>query len=207
MKKILFVLAALTAVGIGFTACSNGSSDNNGGGGIKPAAKTYKVGARLSCVVNAMVPGGVDFGTGLLKDASVTIDSSGNATMTAKFGKAEAMSGAAKTFIDPRNSKPGYYDAGGVKKDVIAYTISPEGDTATPPPTDPDHAAGVRYVTSMTFPVSEHKNVYYLWFYLNSDMMGVQFCDGSGSFTYNQPDKPTKYKGEFTIDWSTLTEQ
>ena len=33
MKKILFVLAALTAVGIGFTACSNGSSDNNGGGG------------------------------------------------------------------------------------------------------------------------------------------------------------------------------
>jgi len=206
MKKILFVLAALTAVGIGFTACSNGSSDNNGGG-IKPAAKTYKVGARLSCLVKMGSNPPIDFGEGLLKDASVTIDSSGNATMTAKFGKAEAMSGAAKTFIDPRNSKPGYYDAGGVKKDVITYTISPEGDTATPPSTDSDHTAGVRYVTSMTFPVSKDKNVYYLWFYLNSDTMGVQFCDGSGSFTYGQPDKPTKYKGEFTIDWSTLTEQ
>ena len=205
MKKILFVLAALTAVGIGFTACSNGSSDDKGGGGIKPAAKTYKVGARLSCFVNAM--GGVEFGTGLLQDASVTIDGEGNATMTAKFGKAEAMSGAAKTFIDPRNSKPGYYDAGGVKKDVIAYTISPEGDTATPPSADPDHAAGVRYVTSMTFPVSKDKNVYYLWFYLNSQMMGVQFCDGKGTASVNAPDQQSKFKGELTIDWSTLTEQ
>ena len=205
MKKILFVLAALTAVGIGFTACSNGSSDNNGGGGIKPAAQTYKVGANLSCFVNAM--GGVEFGTGLLKDASVTIDGEGNATMTAKFGKAEAMGGAAKTFIDPRNSKPGYYDMNGVKQNVIAYTISPEGDTATPPPADPDSAVGVRYVTSMTFPVSRDKSVYYLWFYLNSGMMGVQFCDGKGTASANAPDQQSKFKGELTIDWSTLTEQ
>ena len=33
MKKTLFVLAALAAVFIGFSACSNGSSDDNGGGG------------------------------------------------------------------------------------------------------------------------------------------------------------------------------
>ena len=204
MKKILFVLAALTAVGIGFTACSNGSSDNNGGG-IKPAAKTYKVGANLSCFVSAM--GGVEFGTGLLKDAYVTIDSSGNATMTAKFGKAEAMNGAAKTFIDPRNSHPGYYDMNGVKQNVTDYTISPEGDTATPPTDDPDRAKGVRYVTSMTFPVSKDKNVYYLWFYLNSQMMGVQFCDGKGTASVKAPDQHSKFKGELTIDWSTLTEQ
>ena len=207
MKKTLFVIAALASVFIGFSACSNGSSDNNGGGGIKPAAKTYKVGARLSCFVNAM--GGVEFGTGLLKDASVTIDGEGNATMTAKFGKAEVLvkGQTAKTFIDPRNSKPGYYDVGGVKKDVIAYTISPEGDTAIPPLADPDLATGVRYVTSMTFPVSKDKNVYYLWFYLNSQMMGVQFCDGKGTASVNAPDQQSKFKGELTIDWSTLTEQ
>ena len=38
MKKTLFVLAALAAVFIGFSACSNGSSDDN-----TPTAKEYTV--------------------------------------------------------------------------------------------------------------------------------------------------------------------
>ena len=45
MKKTLFVLAALAAVFIGFSACSNGSSDDNGGGGTPSVQQSDLYGA------------------------------------------------------------------------------------------------------------------------------------------------------------------
>nr|WP_180487393.1 hypothetical protein [Treponema socranskii] len=45
MKKILFVLTALAAVLIGFSACSNGSSDDNGGGGTPSVQQSDLYGA------------------------------------------------------------------------------------------------------------------------------------------------------------------
>ena len=179
--------------------------------------KTYKGDVKLSCFVSAM--GGIEFGAGqpdigpeyksILEDAYVTVDGSGNATMTAKFRKSfvNVFTLKANTFIDPRNSRPGYYDMNEVKQDVINYTISPEGDTATPPEDDPDVTKGVRYVTSMTFPVSKEASVYNLWFYLNSSVMGVQFSDGKGTAGAGEPDKHSKYKAELTVDWTTVTAQ
>ena len=56
----------------------------------------------------------------------------------------------------------------------------------------------------MTFPVSEETSEYNLWIYINSNVMGVQFCDGSGSSSSNHPNEATPYVGKLTIDWSSL---
>ena len=300
MKKTLFVLAALAAVLVGFSACSNGSSDDNNtptakeytvtftavhGNGtltakqggkefISPirlaAGKTveftaeprtkykidkwtitggtfktggtdgnttatvevdssdidvkvsftwtgeafqpntsYKGDVKLSCWVAGM--GGIDFGAGqpdkgtkyksLLEDASVTVDGTGNATLTAKFRKSivNIYGTDADVFIDARNSTPGYYDMDGNKQDATS-TVSTD-DTAKDP-----KGNDVHYVTSMTFPVSKDKSVYYLWIYINSQIMGVQFCDGANidNGNPNEPNKSTKYVGKITIDWAKL---
>lgn len=185
-------------------------------GGAFESNKTYKGDIKLSCFVDAM--GGVDFGAGqpdkgekyksLLEGADIAFDSEGKAKITARFRKsAVSIHGInANTFIDPRNSTPGYYDTDGVKKDAD-FTISSEGETATPPEKDPAYASGVRYVTLMTFPVSTDASVYNLWIYVNSSVMGVQFCDGSGTAGAGEPNKATRFIGKITIDWSTLTEQ
>ena len=94
----------------------------------------------------------------------------------------------------------------GVKQNAV-YTLSKAGDTATPPPSDPDHAAGVQYVTSMKFPVSKDKSVYHLWIYINSDVYGVQFCDGknpAAGHSFFEPGFATEYKAEFSIDWTSF---
>ena len=169
--------------------------------------KTYKGKTKLSCLMPRMKR---DFGAPLLEDAYVTVDESGNATLVAKFRKASLTimkDKESNIFIDPRNSQPGYYDMNGVKQNVINYTISPENDTATPPGTDPAHTTGVRYVTSMTFPVSKAASVYYLWIYINSDVYGVQFCDGknpAAGHSWFEPGFATEYKAEFSIDWASF---
>lgn len=138
------------------------------------------------------------------------VDESGNATLVAKFRKASLTimkDKESNIFIDPRNSQPGYYDMNGVKQNVINYTISPENDTATPPGTYSAHTTGVRYVTSMTFPVSKAASVYYLWIYINSDVYGVQFCDGknpAAGHSFFEPGFATEYKAEFSIDWASF---
>lgn len=67
-----------------------------------------------------------------------------------------------------------------------------------------DTSTGVNYVTSMTFPVSEETSEYNLWIYINSNVMGVQFCDGSGTSSSNHPNEATPYVGKLTIDWDSL---
>lgn len=223
MKKMFFVMAVLAAVLIGFAGCNqpNTAKSGNGGGTTPPPVKSetvYDVSTELSCMVTAM--GGIEFGKGqsnkgdkykpLLESAYVTIDANGKAKLIAKFRKStvNVLGIDANTFIDPRNSTPGYYDTDGTKKDA-EFTLSAAGDTAIPPVADPDRKKGVRYVTSMTFPVSKEKSEYLLWIYINSSVMGVQFCDGANTdgAGSGEPNKSTKYVGKITIDWDTIRER
>ncbi|MGI5077206.1 hypothetical protein [Treponema maltophilum] len=208
MKKHMLIIAVITTVLIGLTGCPNAAQNN--------LWSSFSGKAVLSCYVNMM--GGVDFGIGqpnlgnkyksIMEDVSVAVDEHGQLQLIVKFRKSAVRIFIidAYTFIDPRNSTPGYYDMDGVKQNAV-YTLSKAGDTATPPPSDPDHAAGVQYVTSMTFPVSKDKDVYKLWIYINSNIMGVQFCDGNGTAKANHPNEATPYVGKIKIDWSKFPGQ
>ena len=218
MKKTLFVLTVLVIALVGFAGCSNSSSDD---AAVTPSENTgtiYDVSTELSCMVTAM--GGIEFGKGqpklgekykpLLESAYITVDANGTTKLVAKFRKSmvNIFGIDANTFIDPRNSTPGYYDTDGTKKDA-EFTLSAAGDTAIPPVADPDRKKGVRYVTSMTFPITKDKSEYLLWIYINSSVMGVQFCDGANldSAGSGEPNKSTKYVGKITVDWDTLRER
>lgn len=203
MKKTLFVLAALAAVFIGFSACSNGSSDDNGGG----TPEVPKPVATLSVYAPAMK---LDLAKGqpeagekfkpLVEGVHVTTGGDGKTMLTVKFRKSYVKVGTieSNTFIDPRNSKPGYYDMDGNKQDAT-FTVSTD-DTAKDP-----KGNDVHYVTSMTFPASKDKSEYFLWLYINSTVMGAQSGDGKGTAGPNKPNEHSKYEGKFTINWAALT--
>jgi len=213
MKKIFFTAAVLAAVCIGFTGCANAA----GGGADNPppavnhplTAGTYNVNATLSVYAPLMK---LDLAKGqpeegekfkpLVESASVTVDSDGKVMLTVRFRKSYVKVGPVEsnTFIDSRNSHPGYYDMDGVKQDA-PYTVSTD-DTAD----DPD-GKKVHYVTSMTFPVSKDKEKYFLWLYLNSGVMGAQSGDGKGTAGPNEPNKHSKYEGKFIIDWNNWSER
>ncbi|MBR1715819.1 MAG: hypothetical protein IJ717_12865 [Treponema sp.] len=163
--------------------------------------ETYTVDASLSCYVSAM--GGVEFGTPIYRSTTITKKADGTVKATLNLGTGTGTIYTVNfvEFVDPRNSTPGYYDADGNVQDA-EYTVSE--DTATPPSTDEDYETGVNYVTSMTFPVSEETSEYNLWIYINSNVMGVQFCDGSGTGSSGQPNTATPYVGKLTIDWDSL---
>lgn len=164
--------------------------------------ETLSVDATLSCYVSAM--GGVEFGTPIYKSTTIKKRADGTVKATLNFGTGTGTIYTVNfvEFVDPRNSTPGYYDADGNVQNA-EYTVS-EDDTATPPSTDEDYETGVHYVTSMTFPVSEETSEYNLWIYINSNVMGVQFCDGSGTSSSNHPNEATPYVGKLTIDWDSL---
>ena len=213
MKKMFFVMAVLATALIGVAGCNQSHSpktNNGGGGGNKPILPgNYTVQSGLSCVAPLMK---LDMAKGnpekgdkpILKGTRATVDSDGNVMLTVQFIKSGVHVGTlpeVNTFIDPSNSRPGYYDMDGVKQDA-SYTISPEGDTATNP-----ESKKVRYVTSMTFPANKGKSEYFLWIYINSSFMGAQFSDGKGTAGPNAPNEHSKYAGKLTVDWSTLTKE
>lgn len=158
----------------------------------------YTVDASLSAYISSM--GGIEFGEGLLTGVDIAVDGSGNAEATLYFTTAEVTiySVTCDTFIDATDSEPGYYDESG---EVVTaeYTISE--DTALN-----SNSEAVNYVDSMTIPVSEDQSEYYLWLYINSNVMGVQFCDGNGNGASNTPGVATPYAATLTIDWNTLAE-
>ncbi|MDR1914571.1 MAG: hypothetical protein LBQ68_08850, partial [Clostridiales bacterium] len=87
----------------------------------------------------------------------------------------------------------GYYDQNGnLKTENVSYTLSE--DTAL-------NAANeeVHYVESITFPLTYESDKYYLTLYINSNVMGVQFC--------NSNDKATTatYPAVFTVNWDTIS--
>lgn len=147
-------------------------------------AGTYEVKATLSCYVPAM--GGVEFGQSLLTDATVTVDEKGNAAMRLSLSKNQVTihGVTCDTFIDGNVSVPGYYANG--TRHSATYTRS--SATAL----NPENVA-VHYVDTMTFPVARGTSVYYLYLYINSNVMGVQFGNGV----------ETAYKATLTIDWDS----
>lgn len=161
-------------------------------------AGTYTVDADLSCFVNAM--GGIEFGAPLLQGAEVVVAEDGSAEMTIYFGKSQVTiySVTCDTFIDATNSAPGYYTAGGsLSKSDVTYTLS--SDTALDA-----NSNAVHYVDSVTFPLDQATSSYNLYLYVNSNVMGVQFCDGNGSGASNSPDVATPYVASLSVDWNTL---
>ena len=204
---ILVTLVQVMFAGL-FIACANDTTNTNHNPQTSSSGPgTYTINAALSCYVNAR--GGIDFGAGqdashpsLLVEANVVIDNDGRAMLTAKFRKSSVVifGVQANTFIDATNSTPGYYDPDGIKQNAT-YTLSTT-DTATNPSSEEIH-----YVNSITFPVDKTIAVYNLWIYVNSNVMGVQFCDGSGSGHSNQPNVATPYVGKITLDWATLTKK
>lgn len=160
-------------------------------------AGTYDVDATLTCYVNAM--GGVEFsdGYGLLKGTTVNIDESGNATATLTLGTTSGLSvyGVACTAFIGVDEAPGYYKSGSVTKEGVTY-VSSEDTVA-------NSSGQVNYITSITMPVDTDVEEYTMWLYLDSNVMGCQLGDGTGSGASNTPGVTTKHTSKFSIDWDS----
>lgn len=176
----------------------------NAAGELGLKAGVYKLDAKLNCYVNAM--GGVEFGEPLLTDAQLEIDEGGNAALTLSFTKSSVTiySVTCDTFIDPApefvtedrgvaSGTIGYYDQSGVlQTEGVSYTQSE--DTA-PNPSNVE----VHYVDSITFPLNFKSDSYSLTMYINSNVMGVQFCNANDSAT------AATYPAALTVDWDSIS--
>ena len=161
---------------------------------------TYEVGASLSCYVSAM--GGIEFGKPLLTKATVTKGDDDAATMTLNFSKSSVTiySVTCDTFVDASPTSAtndrgvssgtiGYYDANGIlQTSGVSHTLS--SSTAL-------NAANesVHYVDSITFPLDRVSDKYYLTMYINSNVMGVQFCNNNASAT------TSTYPAVLSVTW------
>lgn len=168
--------------------------------------ETLSVDATLSCYVTAM--GGQEFGTPVHKGTKILKKADGTYKVLLSLGKGTGNIFGVEfdAFVDPSNSTPGYYDADGNVQDAV-YTVSEDDTAQANTGLDEDGnrvLVDVNYVTSMTFPVSKETSEYNLWIYINSNVMGVQFCDGSGTAGSGNPDVATPYVGKLTIDWDSL---
>ncbi len=161
---------------------------------------SYEIEAELSCYVNAM--GGVEFGQPLLTSTVLTVEEDGTAWITLHLTKSSVTiySVTCDTFVDASPSYVtddrgvtsgtiGYYDADGnlVTEDAI-YTLSE--DTALNTASEEVH-----YVDSITFPMTFESDTYNLTMYINSNVMGVQFCNE------NDQAESTTYASTLTIYW------
>lgn len=165
-----------------------------------PAAGTYEIGVDLSCYLDAM--GGVEFADyGLLTDSYLTVDEDGTAKLTLKFGQTSGLliyNIACNGFISS-SVAPGYYDDNG----EVVYC-----DYTTSGPHSIEMSTGDTvekyFVDTMTFPVELGDEFVYLWLYLDSNVMGCQMGDGSGTGASNQPGVETKHVASVTLDWGDL---
>ncbi len=184
------------------------------------AAGTYDISeyTTMSMYISAM--GGVDFATGavgsaageheMLEGATLTVDASGNATVTLSLGYSAGTiyTVAFKAFVDPRVA-PCYYDDNG---DLVALTYTLSEDTLTGNSLEKDGSTyiyeEINYIDSMTVPVSVGSGevTTYLYMFLNSNVMGCLFCDGSGSSGSNQTESLTPYAGKLILDWDAIVE-
>ncbi|MCD8026288.1 MAG: hypothetical protein LUF33_05020 [Clostridiales bacterium] len=166
-------------------------------------AGTYTVDSELSLYVNAM--GGIEFADDLYKSTEITVDESGNAYATLNFyhgtGEFSIYTVSVYHFINADKSAPGFYESDGTLNTTdITYTLSEASDTL------PDSNGNeYQYVTSITVPVEVDDSEVYLWLYVDSQIMGCQFGDGSGNAASNTPGETTPCEALLTIDWDTLT--
>ena len=168
-------------------------------------AGTYRIDAALSCFISAM--GGQEFG-GVYDSAMLTKTEDGETLLTVHF-KTTPMNIYTiqfNEFVDADDPATiGFYDADGVlhtaadENPIVTYTAS-EDTVAGPTNAQVPFSGERHYLTSMTFPISDNMNEITMWLYINSTVMGLQFCDGSGDASTNQPGVATKYKSTLTFD-------
>lgn len=168
---------------------------------------TYQVEASLSCYIPAM--GGVEFGESLLSGCEV-IKENDNYSLKLYFVKSQVTiySVTCFTFINvtPNSSRDyflieqgsiGYYDKeGNFSSENVTYTLSQ--DTAPDPMQTPVH-----YVESAVIPVDELRGEYRLSLYVDSNVMGIQFCEKS-SIT---GEGNTNYPAILTLNLDSLREK
>ncbi|MCC8356545.1 MAG: hypothetical protein LJU34_01630 [Oscillospiraceae bacterium] len=202
MTKIRKVLSLILGVAMLLSVCAIGAMADDSS---SLEAGTYDISDYydLSLYVNAM--GGIEFSTDLLSGATLTVDANGDAIVTLAFQVSNELviyTVACNAYVDASSSTPGYYDANG-EVQTASYTtatVDSRGNTAT----DPNGNTNCTFVDSMTFPVVEGTETMYLWIYLNSNVMGLQFCDGTGSGASNNPGVATPYAAALTIDWDGI---
>ncbi len=179
----------------------------------------YEVEATLGAFIDAM--GGVEFGEGLYKSATVTVLSEEEQryllTMQVDKSRVTIYGITCDTFIDPNatsttasaDSSPvplgsiGYYDKdGNPVTEGVTYTLSAEDDLVNAP--DPEGGSNyvkVRYVKEISMVLEnvgalEELDELMLTFYINSQVMGGQFCT----------DGPSAAMQPATLTISSLTE-
>ncbi len=193
MKKVRKLIAVIFAMVMALSVCTMNVSAADS----ELDEGTYDVTSyvTLSCYINAM--GGVEFAADTLEKAILSVDAEGNTTLKMELGYTSGnIYGTSFTaFIDATDVTPGYYDANGDIQNA-EYTLSTEKLTA---PSDERY-----YVNSMTFPVVEGQEENYLYLYINSNVMGCLFCDGSGEGGSSQTSTLTKYAGSLTINWDGI---
>lgn len=146
----------------------------------QPAYTQYD--AELSCYVTAM--GGVEFGDGLLAGAYVEQEED-RYYMTLVFNKSQVtiFTITCDTFIDTDLANAG--TSKGVEDGTIGVynedgTLVTEG-VEVRYSTGDDYVAGssgnVYYVKSVRLPIDSLRESYKLALYINSSVMGVQFCE------------------------------
>lgn len=201
-KLMIFVIALFMCAGLFFSSYNTTSAVAY----EDLSAGTYTIDAKLSCYVPAM--GGVEFGDPLLTSTTLTIDDSGRRVMKLEFRKSSVTIYAitCDTFIDAdpshesedrgvENGTIGYYDQdGNLQTEEVAYTLS--DDTALNPADKEVH-----YVDSITFPITHKSDQYALTFYINSNVMGVQFCNENAEAT------ASTYPAILSVDWSGVSGQ
>ncbi len=166
---------------------------------------TYEIEAELSCYVNAM--GGVEFGGPLLTSAVLNVDEDGTASITLNLTKSSVTiySVTCDTFIDAdpayvtddrgvTSGTIGYYDEdGNLTTKGVSYTLSEDTALNT---ADEE----VNYVDSITFPLTYESDTYNLTLYVNSNVMGVQFCNE------NDDAESATYPATLTVYWDGASE-
>ena len=160
----------------------------------------YPIEASLSCYVNAM--GGVEFGDPLLTDTYLIVYEDKTASITMEFTKSSVTiyGVTCDTFIDPAPSYQTmdrgvlsgtigvYMDDGTLNSADCLYTLS---DDTAPNPDDVE----VHYVNAINFPVESKKDTYQLALYINSNVMGVEFCNENDLAT------AATYPATLTVYW------
>ncbi len=200
-------LAKLTAAYSAFTTTKN--QEVSLSGSFEESA------TMLNCWVDAM--GGQQFGHAVFKGTSFK-NKNGTIECTLNLGTGVGVIYSIPfiAYIEPSMenltgdsvSKPGYYLDDGSHTDA-EYTVSSKyfgiRNNLNSSGTMNGTVSKSYAVDSMTFPVSKDKSEYNLWIYINSNVMGVQFCDGSGTSSSNHPNEATKYVGKLVIDWDKVT--
>ncbi len=182
------------------------------------AGAVYELDASLSAYVNAM--GGIEFGNGIFTGATIT-ELSGNRyslSMSVQKSSVTIYGITCDTFIDAAGTNStadkgvpagtiGYYDADGtLVTDGISYTLSAENDLVNAPdPEDGSNYTKVRYVTGITMILEnvgalESLKELKLTLYINSQVMGMQFCEA------NDQADGTTYSAKLVIDGMTEIE-